>query len=394
MGCISQRETVSGPMMMTGVNGQTYYGCVQAEDKAGNVSAFAATSSTVTVVLTPAVGGASSGEVLGSWDNGTAKVKLTLQSPPSNVTHFRIYFSETSNINDFDFTQPYAEIEVGDSDFDADPNDNELLLSVPAKDLRDGHYIARFYDTLGSYQDTNTTMTSRVNVLTDQPGYVLIPRKFSGLAYDYYMMRYEASSAGSGALSLGSYVTATESDIVACSEAFHKDGNASSSSCGNSATTESASSVSGVLPYQNLTYHEAFFTCRNASTANSKIRLPSREEWTRAAAGVDATYSVHWGMLSDGTTCETFGGAPTNTDANPLCKTALGLVNMAGNVSEWVDTRFKEYDITLNAETRFGYGPKILTSIPNALDNRRTRLFNTATSGGDRAAAMGASTRA
>jgi formylglycine-generating enzyme required for sulfatase activity len=88
-----------------------------------------------------------------------------------------------------------------------------------------------------------------------------------------------------------------------------------------------AVSVPGVLPTTCLTWFQAEQAC-----ALSGKRLPTNQEWQRAAAGTPDP-----GLLDDGTSsCVTNGAAPVATGARAGCVSNWGVADMVGNVWEWV----------------------------------------------------------
>ena len=85
------------------------------------------------------------------------------------------------------------------------------------------------------------------------------------------------------------------------------------------ANTIYARSESGVVPSSSITWFQAQQAC-----AASGKRLLTNAEWQMAAAGTDKT------------SCNISGGITANTDGNPACVSNWGVVNMVGNVNEWV----------------------------------------------------------
>ena len=91
---------------------------------------------------------------------------------------------------------------------------------------------------------------------------------------------------------------------------------------GNSCSSSNkiyARSVSGVMPAVNITWFQAQQACANVGK-----RLLTNAEWQMAAAGTDTA------------NCNNSGGTVANTDANSSCQSSAGVVNMDGNVNEWV----------------------------------------------------------
>ncbi|RZA27250.1 MAG: hypothetical protein EOP10_00830 [Proteobacteria bacterium] len=373
--CTSIGTSAASPKTMTGVAGNTYYGCVQGQDSAGGTSAFVASAQTIKVKATPVFAGIGSADVLGSWDDGTAKIQFTFLGFPSNIDKYKIYFSPSSTFASFDLASPIATISAGDANFDSNTTDNKILISVPAPSLADGYYHVRFFDTEGDYTDTNTVVSSQAFVLKGKPGYALIPRRFSGLSYDYFMMRYEASLSG------GNYfgtdvINTTESSIAACSHAFHQSGTTFDSTCGTKTNTKSAQSDITLTPATGINWGGAFTACRNASEANALIRLPTPEEWRRAAQWIGNSYNTMWTVYTNnsGNNCRVNQASVANPATSSDCKNNFGIYDSAGNVREWVDSRAVQYSISGASESRFSYGPTIARTLSNGIDNITQRL--------------------
>jgi hypothetical protein len=81
-----------------------------------------------------------------------------------------------------------------------------------------------------------------------------------------------------------------------------------------------ARSIVAVAP-SGATWAEAADACAKAGK-----RLPTNAEWQMAAAGTPE---------NDGALCNKSGTA-ANTNAHPSCLSSYAVVNMAGNVAEWV----------------------------------------------------------
>ncbi|MBC7532420.1 MAG: hypothetical protein H7318_12655 [Oligoflexus sp.] len=219
-GCIGSTTNVSSPLIIAGVNGSTYYGCVQGEDLAGNVTPWVSSLSSVTIDTTlPTVTTISSPTADGFYKVGnTVLVDLSFSEPvyvtfggthAATLQKHQVFYSANSTYGSFDLSNPIATINYGDAPYDATPTDTKVLVSVPIASLKDGYYYVRYYDVNGKYVDPNRSVSSIVSVLKGTPGYTLIPKKFSSLAYDYYIMRYEASLSSSGSNAGGDTVTTT-----------------------------------------------------------------------------------------------------------------------------------------------------------------------------------------
>ncbi|HWP65004.1 MAG TPA: SUMF1/EgtB/PvdO family nonheme iron enzyme [Candidatus Limnocylindria bacterium] len=87
-----------------------------------------------------------------------------------------------------------------------------------------------------------------------------------------------------------------------------------------------AVSVPGVLPTTCVSWFQAEQACALADK-----RLPTNQEWQRAAAGTPDP-----GLVDDGTdTCVTNGAAPAPTGSRRSCVSNWGIADMVGNVWEW-----------------------------------------------------------
>ncbi|MBC7530881.1 MAG: SUMF1/EgtB/PvdO family nonheme iron enzyme [Oligoflexus sp.] len=372
IGCVSAKTSTASPVSLAGALATPYYACIQSRDLADNVSGFVASASTITIENPIVFAGAASAEVLGSWADGTAKVELTFGgTPDARITKYQVFFSQTASLNSFSLGSPIATINYGEAFFDTTATDNKILISVAAASLKDGYYYVRYYDPNGKYIDNNTAVSSVTYVLKGTAGYVLIPKKFSSLAYDYYIMRYEASLSTAGTNAGGDTVTITEASLTGCSYKFHVNGTSADVSCGSKVITKSAESTYGVTPQASISWPTAYYACRNASNATAKVRMPSAEEWRRASKWIGTSYASMWTTYTNnaGANCNVIAGSAASTGTAALCKSALGVQDMAGNLREWVDNRMLQYSISGNAESRFSYGPTIGRSLPNGIDN-------------------------
>jgi hypothetical protein len=386
-GCGAATTTTSLSATVTGTTGSTYYGCVQAYDTAPNSTAYVTSLNSITVdTSTPVFGGIASADVVGSWDDGSGKVKISLlQVPDARIKQYQVFFSLSSTFSSFNLSSPIATIDRGDAIFDSSTTDKDFLIRRPLAALVDGYYHVRYVTEPYIAADGNTVVSSLVSVLKDTPGYALIPRKYSGLAYDYYIMRYEASLSASGTNGGGDAVSSTEASITACSSKFHTSGTSSDASCGTRVITKAAVSASGATAAAQISWSGSYFACRNASSTNAKIRLPTTEEWRRAALYTDRNYAAMWTNFTNNsaTQCRVNAGSAALTGVASDCKSALGVMDMAGNLREWVDNRMLPYSISSNSESRFSYGPTIGRTLPNGLDNivNRYHTVNPAANG-------------
>ncbi|MBC7532000.1 MAG: SUMF1/EgtB/PvdO family nonheme iron enzyme, partial [Oligoflexus sp.] len=372
VGCVSAKTSFASPVSLSGALATPYYACIQSRDLADNVSGYVASGSTITVENPIVFAGALSADVLGSWADGTAKVEFTFGgTPDSRITQYQVFFSTAATYSSFSLASPIATVNYGDGTYDAVATDNKILVSIPAASLKDGYYYVRFYDPNGKYVDANRVVSSLTYVLKGMPGYVLVPKKFSSLSYDYYIMRYEASLSTAGSNAGGDTVTTTESSLAGCSYKFHVNGTAADVSCGTKLITKAAESVAGITPQASISWPTAFFACRNASNATAKVRMPTAEEWRRASKWIGTSYADMWTTYTNNTggNCNVSATSASSTGSASLCKSALGVQDLAGNLREWVDHRMLQYSISGNSESRFSYGPTIGRSISNGIDN-------------------------
>ncbi|MBC7531450.1 MAG: SUMF1/EgtB/PvdO family nonheme iron enzyme [Oligoflexus sp.] len=372
IGCISVKTSVSSPVSLSGALATPYYACIQSRDLAANVSGYIASASTITVENPLVFAGAASADVLGSWADGTGKLELTFGgTPDARITQYQVFYSPSASYSSFSLASPIATINYGDATYDAVATDNKILVSIPAASLQDGYYYVRYYDPSGKYVDANRAVSSLTYVLKGTPGYVLVPKKFSSLSYDYFIMRYEASLSSAGSNAGGDTVTTTESSLAGCSYKFHVNGTVADVSCGSKVITKAAESLAGIAPQVNIAWPTAYYACRNASGANAKVRLPTSEEWRRASKWIGTSYADMWTNYTSNTggNCNVNATSAASTGSASLCKSALGVQDMAGNLREWVDNRILQYSISGNSESRFSYGPTIGRSISNGIDN-------------------------
>ncbi|RYZ57248.1 MAG: hypothetical protein EOP07_10440, partial [Proteobacteria bacterium] len=368
-GCSTGTTDISSPGTATGTISTSYYACVQSQDTAGNISSWVASTSPVLLESSPTNPGASSGEIIGSFADGRANLEITMADiPSSNITAYRIYYSASNTLGSFNFATPLATVTRGDPIYDALAGDTKIQFPIAVASLQDGYYVVRYYDSTGTYTDANSSITSLVQVLKGYANYMLVPKAFSGLSYDYWMMRYEATV--SAALTAGDAVTTTPASMASCSYKFHMNGTAWDASCGTNANSgKYAVSEPAVAPQANVKWDQAFSACRNASNASAMVRLPSAQEWLRARQGYGSNYLAYEDNLMVGSGCNLSPGSAQTTGSRSNCKTALNIYDMGGNLNEWVDYRIAPYSISGNGESRFSYGPTIGKTIPNGIDN-------------------------
>lgn len=107
-GCTSVSTSLASPATMTGVDGTTYYGCVQGEDVLGHVTPWIASNATVNVDTSfPTVVAVTSGSANGLYDAGAVISILVQFSEAVNVTgggSIRLGLETGST----DFSAPYV----------------------------------------------------------------------------------------------------------------------------------------------------------------------------------------------------------------------------------------------------------------------------------------------
>ncbi len=374
----------------------TYYNASANDNVACDIGAYSA----------PSFAGVASGAVIGTWPDGTAKIELTFVSPASgSVEEYWVYYSPSATLAAFgDLTaEPWQKVTLGDATLDANSSDNKILIGGIGNTVAGtGYYIVRYKFYFGPDADTNTAISTGVTVLGSEGNLAYVSPARSGLGYGYYMMQYEAS------LVSGSYgadaVAATEGDLATCNYQFHINKVANHSSCGTKASTAVVQSLKNASPTTS-NFDQAWTACRGSSTAGSLMRLATFEEWTRAAKWVGTSYAAMWSIYAtdSGSNCKTTGGLGL-TGSRSGCKNDLELYDVAGNATEWVDSRMIRYNIDdpagdstnpgfdSDSERRFGYGPTIGRTIRNGIDNVRRRFHMIDPGASGLALALGADT--
>ncbi len=315
-------------------------------------------------------GGVNAAVVNGTCADGTAKIQLTLAvnlQPGWSIDQFAIYYSPTQTpIGNFNLSgTPWQSINFNDSTHVPSQSGNVINVGCNGQTFSgSGYFVVRWVYYAASGTDTNTSINANpVSVPGAQANFTLVPKAVSRLSYDYYMMNYEASFAGwndagrrCGSVEYYQYLSS-------CNSTFHNEANAPlplSSNCGTIVSTGIARSVKNVAP-SPATWDQAWVACRNASSSALRVRLPTEEEFRRAARWASDDYN---GMVSaytntGGSNCN-LGSNVVSTGSRSSCKNFLGLYDMAGNMREWVDRRMGP--VTFSSTNTGGI------AISNALD--------------------------
>src|SRR5690606_38499013 len=97
---------------------------------------------------TPSFVGVASGAVTGTWSDGTAKIELTFHASPSgSIEEYWVYYSPTNDLAGFGDLEaaPWQIVEVGDSTYDANPNDTKILVGGLGRTVAgEGFYLVRY----------------------------------------------------------------------------------------------------------------------------------------------------------------------------------------------------------------------------------------------------------
>jgi formylglycine-generating enzyme required for sulfatase activity len=93
-------------------------------------------------------------------------------------------------------------------------------------------------------------------------------------------------------------------------------------------------------PVVLVSYHDAVSYCRwKGEKVRAKYRLPTEEEWEKAARGTDGRI-FPWGSkwIAENLNSGSHSGSTTPVGGFPLGKSLYGLYDMVGNTFEWTST--------------------------------------------------------
>lgn len=302
-----------------------------------------------------------------TWPDGTAKILLTFSSDTTIndndcIDEYWVYYSQSKTLSTFgdfsgDWPEPWQKVTRGDETYDNNTKDKTILVGNSGKTLSGpGYFHVKYYYPGATTKDDNTGVSATaVNVPLDQSNFVFVPKAFSGLSYDYAIMTYEAS-LNTGTSKSSDRVTSNEANLNTCNVKLHEGSNSSAAECNKTLPPESDAKVKSAKNapvMNNVNWHQAWYACRRTSSPDFLMRLPTEEEWRRAAQ-----YSSYANILTQtapGGPCNLEGPAVRDAGQNASCVSALGLSDVVGNVSEWVDARLK----TASVPGRFNVYPSV-----------------------------------
>ena len=193
-------------------------------------------------------------------------------------------------------------------------------------------YLIQATDPTGN---TATAVASSLCEDIAPAGYVKVAKERSGLAYDYYIMSFEAALSDSRGLNPDDAVIQDAASLSRCSHQFHREGVELDASCGRIESEVKAVSQIGITPARDITYAQAYAACRNASTDQYLVRLPSRLEWLKAANWLEISYDTMRATYAN--VCNIRSANLDKTGDRATCRNDIGIYDVAGNLSEFVD---------------------------------------------------------
>ncbi|NRA68012.1 MAG: hypothetical protein HRU19_26250 [Pseudobacteriovorax sp.] len=193
-------------------------------------------------------------------------------------------------------------------------------------------YLIQATDPTGN---TATAVASSLCQDMAPAGFVKVPKERTGFSYDYYIMSFEAGLSDTRGIVPGDEVSRDAGSLSRCSYQFHREGVDMDSSCGRLETEVKAISQQGITPARGLTFAQAYAACRNASSDQFLVRLPTRTEWLKAADWLSLSYETRRATYANVCNIKT-ANLEVSGDRS-TCRNDINVYDVAGNLSEYVD---------------------------------------------------------